>query len=219
MDSQGVKKEIQPIIMPEYDKPLNKANRKPWFRKWKKGILQRSKVKEKKKKKERVLNQTPSLLPFTELEKDHIVSKDGVMDILQIKAKDLYSLSEEERTLMIYSRSAMFRSYFPSIKEVSLNFPSNTSIQRRYWTKKKEKTTDPLLLRYIERKIYELGYLEKERTNREFFLFIYADNEQQLSERKRQIMKSAYNCFPLMLVSNDKKLDILYLLNNHNTKL
>ncbi|UDK94866.1 hypothetical protein EYB33_00490 (plasmid) [Lysinibacillus sphaericus] len=51
---------------------------------------------------------------------------------------------------------------------------------------KKGKTTDPLRLRFINRKIFELEFVERERANREFFLFIYAESPQILEDEKNK---------------------------------
>lgn len=213
--------EVTPIIMPGYqESEFNKKAKKENKLKNKlKKVFTSSKAKKKKVKKERVLNRTPELLPFLTIEDDYIELKNGVMDILQISSRDLHSLSEEEKQMMIYSRAGHFKSYFPGLKEVSLNFPTNTSKQKTYWMKKKDKTEDPLRLRFIERKLFELDFLEKERTNREFFLFVFAENESQLRERKQQLMKSGHRSFPLQVISIEKKIDTIYLLNNQNTKL
>lgn len=84
---------------------------------------------------------------------------------------------------------------------------------------KKEKTSDPLRLKFIDRKLFELDYLERERTNREFFLFIYADTPEQLEERKKQVIRSMQHSFPLEKLTLDKKIDVLFLLNNQNSKI
>lgn len=218
MTQVPTEKDVAPIIVPDYQSPVDKSNNNI-INKIKRFINNKQIKPKKKEKKQKVLSQTPSVLPFISIERDWIVLKDGVMDILQITSKDLNSLNEEETAMMIHFHSVLYKSYYPSIKEVSLNFPANTSKQTQYWLKKKERTTDPLRLKFIERKLFELSYLEKERTNREFYLFIFADNEHQLEERRRQVRKSSQRSFPLVPISNEKKIDILYLLNNQNSKL
>lgn len=212
-------KEVAPIIMPDYQETEPKKNKKNFLKSPKNSLKRFKKKKEAPKKKEKVLARTPDLLPFIKQEKDYIVLKNGLMDILQISTRDLYSLNEDELQAMMYAKSGLFKSYYPGIKEVSLNFPTNTSKQQHYWNKKKMKTTDPARLRFIERKIFELEYLAKERTNREFFLFIFADNEKQLFERREQLIKAGYRSFPLQTLTPEKKIDTLFILNNQNTKL
>ncbi|MDR5021421.1 hypothetical protein FOL75_04980 [Bacillus thuringiensis] len=177
------------------------------------------KEKQEKKQKVRVSNQTISILPFVRCEDHHIVLKDGVMDILQITTIDLESLNQSDELLMIYQRVRYIRSYIYDYKEISLNFPANTSVQQEYWQKKREQTRDPIDHKYIDRKLFELKFLEEKRTNREFFLFIYADNQEQLDERRRIVEGHFKTSFPLVRISKEKKKDVLCVLNNQNSKL
>ncbi|KIL77083.1 hypothetical protein [Bacillus badius] len=214
---------LKPIVVPTYSE-TNKKKESAFldrFKKmnWKGKAKTTSEKVEKKKKAEKVLRQTPSVLPFLKIDESCITLKNGVMDIFQINTKDLYSMSHEDLQYMLLLRTRFLRSYSADIKEVGLNFPSNTGEQKSYWMKKREKTTDPIRLRFIERKLFELDFLEKERTNREFFLFIYADTPQQLEERKKQAIRSMQHSFPLEKLSLDKKIDILFMLNNQNTKI
>lgn len=177
------------------------------------------KLSEPVEKKAKVLRQTPSILPFLNINEDCITLKNGTMDILQIKAKDLYSSNEQDLQINLYSQARFLRSYFASFKIIALNFPTTTEEQQRYWLKKKEKTTDNLRLKFIERKLYELEFLERERMNREFFLFIYAENQQQLDEFRNQAIRGWKQSFPLDKLSVEKKQDVLFVLNNQNSKL
>lgn len=141
------------------------------------------------------------------------------MDIMQINTKDLYSMNDEDLQFMLLSQARFYRSYFEPFKVVALNFPTNTEKQKSYWTIKKEQTNDPLRLKFIERKLFELEYLEKERTNREFFLFLYADNRQHINDLKKQLIRGMQQTFPLKELSVEKKKDVLFVLNNQNSKL
>jgi len=175
--------------------------------------------KKEKKKKPRVPLRTIDILPFVKLEEDHIVLKEGVMDILQISSLDIESLSQHDLNRLIWENTRFLRSYQFDFKEVSMNFPSNTKVQQEYWSKKREQTTDEKRLKFIDQKLYELKFLEEERTNREFFLFIYAEDKYKLSERKRICKNFFKNSFPLRELTPEKKKSILFILYNQNTKL
>lgn len=208
---------VTPIIVPAYSEEKKKENAlKVKFQKMK--ILKKKKP-EKIEKKEKVLRETPYILPFLQIYDDYILLKDGVMDILQVTSKDLYSMNNDDLQYLLLSEAGFLRSYYPSFKLVALNFPTNTQKQKEYWLKKKEKTNDPIRLRFIERKLFELNFLERERTNREYFIFIYAKDKEELEERKRLIIRSKQNTFPLRTLSIEKKQDILFMLNNQNSKL
>src|SRR5699024_3114760 len=104
-------------------------------------------------------------------------------------------------------------------KEVILNFPTNTELQRSYWLRKKQQATNTSRLKYIEQKLFEFEFLESERYNREFFMFVYADDKEEVMDRKHDCKQGMQNTFPLQEISMDKKEQILFLLNNQNTQL
>ena len=213
-----LKKEQEVVTPMVHPAPLNKQKKKnEWLKRLR--FKKREKTRKKQVKKEKVLRQTPSVLPLVQIHEDYILMKNGVMDILQITTKDLYSMNDGDLQFMLLSQARLLRSYFPAFKEVSLNFPANTEKQKAYWLRKKEKTSDPLRLQFIERKLFELDYLEKERTNREFFLFLYAETPQQLHDQKKQFIRAMQQTFPLEELSIEKKKDVLFVLNNQNSKL
>lgn len=185
-----------------------------------------SHLKQRKKEKKqakatapKVLKQTHSLLPFLKIEEDYIQLKDGYMDILQIRTKDLYAMNDTDLNILMLNETKMLRSFGDAFKEVVLNFPSNVEKQRRYWLKKKEQTNDPFRLSYIERKLFEFDFIERERTNREYFVFLYAKTQDALEQKRQSMTRARQNSFPLMKLSKKKKQDVLFLLNNQSTKL
>ncbi|WP_107942662.1 hypothetical protein [Metasolibacillus fluoroglycofenilyticus] len=205
--------EVKPIIVPTYAE--EKKAKKKYFK-----FSSGSKKKKKSVKKEYVLRKTPALLPFLDITEDYILLKNDIyMDILQITSTDLQTLTEDElnRNLLLEARS--YRSFAPSYKIIALNFPSNTGRQQQYWMRKKERVTNPLLLRFIERKLFELRFLEQERPNREFFIFLYASSLQLLEDVKNQLNRGMRQTFPLQSLSIEKRQDVLFLLNNQNSKL
>lgn len=187
--------------------------------KFKRFLSKKRSKKRELQKKETVLRQTPHLLPFLQITEDCITLKTKVMDILQITSRDLYSLNTEDMQMILYAQARFYRSYSPSIKVIALNFPSNTDQQRQYWMKKRDKTTNVLRLRFIDRKLFELEFLASQRANREFFLFIYADTPQLLEEEKNHVFRGMRQSFPLEKISIEKKKSILFMLLNQNSKV
>lgn len=175
----------------------------------------------KKEKKKKMLRQTADILPFLYIDEDegYIKTKDGYMDILQIETTDLHSMNGKELQMYLISQTMFLRSFTDSYKEVIMNFPSNCSSQRAYWLKKREGITDPVRLSFIDRKLYEFDFLERERTNREFFIFLFSDSVESLNSQKNQVARSLNQSFPVRKINMQKKQDILFILNNQNTKL
>ncbi|OZU88859.1 hypothetical protein CIL03_10135 [Virgibacillus indicus] len=193
-------------------------------------LLQKLKQKRKEKKelkdemikqgkKPKILKQTSGILPFVQIHDDYILLKEGVMDIFQVQTKNIHALNDTDLNYLLLNRAQFLRSYFRSFKEVILNFPTNTEVQRAYWLKKQQRATNPSRLKYIEQKLFEFEYLERERYNREFFMFIFADNNEELEDRKQDCIQGMQNSFPLQKLSKSKKEQILFLLNNQNTEL
>jgi len=170
-------------------------------------------------KKPNMLKQTSNILPFMQIHDDYILLKEGVMDIFQVQTKNIHALNDVDLNYLLLSRAQFLRSYFRSFKEVILNFPTNIEVQRTYWLKKKQQASNASRLNYIEQKLFEFEFLERERYNREFFMFVYADDKEELADRKHDCKQGMHNSFPLQEISRDKKEQILFLLNNQNTQL
>lgn len=209
--------EVTPIVTTTKKEKESKIG---FFKKQKLKRAEKKKAKvEEGARKEKLLRQTPSLLPFLQVHEEYILLKDGVMEIFQVGSKDLYSLNDEDLRFLLMGSARFYRSYSDDIKIIAMNFPSNTEKQKEYWLNKRDKTEDDIRLGFINRKLFELDFLEKERTNREFFLFIYAKNEQQLNERRKQVIRDMQQVFPLQELSIQKKKDVLFVLNNQNAKV
>lgn len=209
--------EITPIVT------TNKKEKEEKLGFFKKIKLKREEKKkenmENEVKKEKLLRQTPSLLPFLQVHEEYILLKDGAMEMFQIESKDLYSRNDDDLRFLLMGSARFYRSYYDDVKIIAMNFPSNTEEQRKYWLDKREKTEDNIRLGFINRKLFELDFLEKERTNREFFMFIYAENEQQIAEKRKQVIRDMQQVFPLQELSIQKKKDVLFVLNNQNSKV
>lgn len=176
--------------------------------------------KKNKEKKPYVLRKTKELIPYRKIEENAIHMEDGYfLDIMQIQTRDIEAMNETDLNILILSETKMLRSYTETYKELSLNFPANMEKQRQYWLKKKEETTNPLFLTYIDRKLFEFDFIERERTNREFFIFIFGESLNELEKNKSLMVRARQNSFPLIPLSIEKKQDVLFMLNNQNTKL
>src|SRR5699024_12233795 len=112
-----LKKEQEVVTPMVHPAPLNKQKKKnEWLKRLR--FKKREKTRKKQVKKEKVLRQTPSVLPLVQIHEDYILMKNGVMDILQITTKDLYSMNDGDLQFMLLSQARLLRSYFPAFKEV-----------------------------------------------------------------------------------------------------
>ena len=177
-------------------------------------------LKEIRKANKDVLASTKELLGFVDLDDDDsIIMKNGYLDIFQIDSKDIYSLTDVETTMNIYNFIAFLRSYPFDIKLITMNFPVNTLKQQEFIKKKiKECDNEKYYYELIE-ELEQLVYLESTRQNREFYIMIFIKDTEEKESIKRTLFRSQNIAVQLITLTIEKKLKILFKLNNPNTKL
>ncbi|UOR10272.1 hypothetical protein [Halobacillus amylolyticus] len=143
----------------------------------------------------------------------------GYLDIMQIQSKDIYSPSTQETEYDIMMMAKFFQSYTHDIKIVSMNFPVDMQKQLNAINYKITQNKAPLYEKFLLKKRDELQFLETHRTNREFYLYIYASSLKQLSEYRKNCLRYLGRVTPLIELSEGKKLDLIYKLHNQNSKL
>ena len=180
----------------------------------------RLELKEIRKANKDVLASTKELLGFVDVDDDDsIIMKNGYLDIFQIDSKDIYSLTDVETTLNIYNFIAFLRSYPFDIKLITMNFPVNTLKQQEFIKKKiKECDNEKYYYELIE-ELEQLVYLESTRQNREFYIMIFIKDTEEKESIKRTLFRSQNIAVQLIPLTVEKKLKILFKLNNPNTKL
>lgn len=177
-------------------------------------------LKEIRKANKDVLASTKDLLGFVDVDDDDsIIMKNGYLDIFQIDSKDIYSLTDIETTMNIYNFIAFLRSYPFDIKLITMNFPVNTLKQQEFIKKKiKECDNEKYYYELIE-ELEQLVYLESTRQNREFYIMIFIKDTEEKESIKRTLFRSQNIAVQLIPLTVEKKLKILFKLNNPNTKL
>ncbi|REJ07924.1 hypothetical protein [Halobacillus trueperi] len=181
---------------------------------------QRSKVK--KKKREVAIPSIAEVLPIQDMTEEgsfQLKGDGGYLDVVQLLSKDIYSPSTQETEYDIMKMAKFFQSYAPDIKIVSMNFPVNMKKQLDAINYKIAQNKAPLYERFLIRKREELQFLETYRTNREFYLYIYATSLKQLAEYRNNCRRYLGRVAPVIELTDEKKLDLLYKLYNQNSKL
>ncbi|PEY36666.1 hypothetical protein CN354_14120 [Bacillus cereus] len=190
-----------------------------------KGKTEKERKAKKAKKKEKpphIKKSIAEVIPIIDITESGVFEfreEQGFVDILQIQGTDIYSMNEEEAEYAIYHLAHYYQSYQESIKIVSMNFPVSTEPQQRFLLKKIESCQNPLYERFLVQKLKELQYLEWGRTNREYFLFVYGENEFVVKERVESSKRYLQRCIPLLDMEEEKKIEILYKLHNQNSKI
>ena len=182
-----------------------------------KNIVEKTITKEKKIKIKSNFGQITPILDMTE--NDFFYMRNGeYLEILQLDSKDIYSLNESELNHDIQQLEMFFSVLVRDIKILPLNVPLNLEKQKDNMYRCLEHATKESYIATIKRRINELEKLEKIRTNREYFILLYADTEKKLREIINQGRAILSSTNPLSEISREKKLNIFFQLNNMNTK-
>ena len=177
-------------------------------------------LKEIRKANKDVLASTKDLLGFVDVDDDDsIIVKKGYLDIFQIDSKDIYSLTDVETTMNIYNFIAFLRSYPFDIKLITMNFPVNTLKQQEFIKKKIKECDNKKYYYELIEELEQLVYLETTRQNREFYIMIFIKDTEEKESIKRTLLRSQNIAVQLIPLTVEKKLKILFKLNNPNTKL
>ncbi|MFB7141703.1 hypothetical protein ACFCYN_18790 [Gottfriedia sp. NPDC056225] len=186
-------------------------------------IFDESQIMMKKKQKEDkpiIKKSIADIIPVIDLTANGFIElRNGeFMEILQLTTKDVYSLNEVDKNLNIYSFAYFLQSYLEDMKIVPLNFPVDTTIQQQHIQRKLERTDNQLYVPFLKKKLEELRFIEKNRTNREYYLFLYSESEFTLKNKAIQVERLLQRTTPISHLSEEKKIAILYKLNNLNSK-
>ncbi len=180
-------------------------------------IAAERKVRNTKKK---VMSSFSDISPIVDItDSEFFEMRNGeLMEILQITSKDIYSLNETDKDNDIYSLAHFFQAYLPAVKVIPLNTPVNLEIPKRLIMRDIRRNQNPYYLPHLEKKLKDLEFLENNRTDREYFVFLYGNDEKSMIENKLHARKLMARSNPLIELSLEKKLSILYQLANLNSK-
>ncbi|PFE34858.1 hypothetical protein CN270_09185 [Priestia megaterium] len=200
----------------EMDKQIACTKKKNPF-----SLLQLPKA-EKKEKLPEVKKSVADIIPIIDQSDSGLFQlKDdgGFFGIWQLQSTDINAMHDQEAGRNIYTLAKTYQGDKDPFKIISLNLPVSTQKQQQYLEKKIREAKNALSLRFLRKKLKELQYLEWGRTNREYFLFLYGPTELAVKERKDQFMRDIQLAVPLLPVSYEKQINLLYKLYNQNAKL
>ncbi|HHL2059658.1 TPA: hypothetical protein ACQ3WD_002877 [Clostridium perfringens] len=176
--------------------------------------------KELKRERKNTLPSTRRVLPFIDIDEDDIfITKQGYLDIYQINTRDTINLSESERKVYVYSFIAFLRNFVENFKIIIMNFPVNTVRQQEYIEGRIADCTNEIYINYIKEELDKLKFMEKHRNNKEYFLMVFMKNEADREAMMKKIELVQNIAVPLRQLDLEKKIKILFKLNNMNTKL
>lgn len=146
-------------------------------------------------------------------------SGEKYMDMVQVVTMDLIGINEQEKAYLNMQWAKFYKTCAADIKIVALNFPTDTSEQQRYFEHKIRKCKNSIFRNELENKLSELIYIEKNRTDKEFYMMVFADSEQKLKDIRDNILSVLGSNNLIVPMERNKKEMILYKYNNPNTAL
>ncbi|MGL4483652.1 MAG: hypothetical protein ACRCUS_01765 [Anaerovoracaceae bacterium] len=178
-----------------------------------------SKKEKKKKTKEVEALLVSDVIPIVDFHGDSFLLKNGkILDILKITCKDLYSASEDEIQFDSLCFDKLYKTYPFDLKIVGINMPTDTEVSQEYIKNKISKTKNPVFCEQLKNKLRELEAIAKLRTDREYYLFFYSDNEDERKDNLIQITRSlSRGAAPLVIeIDLDNKIKIIQKMTNKN---
>lgn len=152
-------------------------------------------------------------------ESEAFVMSDGsFLDILSVRTKDRKNLKDEEIKYYIYRYTKFYKQYEGDLKYISMNFPVDTSSQRKYMSNYSKKTLDKNRQKWLERKIAEFNNLDDVVNRREYYLMYFAKNKEELIKNRSIIKNFSIGRNNLFLaIEATEKFQVMKKLLNMNT--
>lgn len=147
----------------------------------------------------------------------YILSNGKLFNILQIKTKNLTSANEEEIEMDVLHFTRLYKTYSSDLKFIALNFPTETKIQQEYVKHKISTTANTINIEHLKIKLSQLEWIEKNRTDREFYLMFFSDDELKYKDNLAIIQKNIGE--HIHELDKDKKNQVLYKINNKNSSI
>lgn len=181
--------------------------------------LKKLEIKKEKEELKKVFHKTKELLPLGAItENENFECKEEFLDIFQIESMDINSMNEYDIRLYILSLTNMLKMYLDDIKIISMNFPANTQKQQDYINKKIKNCNNEVHLKFLNQRKEQLEAIERIRSNREYYIMIFGDIEDNLEKNKTTFFNSCAS-IKINEISTEKKIKILKKLNNMNSKI
>lgn len=169
-------------------------------------------------------NEVTSLIPIKEIdfEKEYFIYSDGtIMDFIQINPKDIKNLDDDERRLDNSYFEKFYKLTSEDIKIWALNFPEDTTEQKKYFSDKIQKSKNPMFKELLDTALLQVEYLQENYLTREFYMQIFCETEEEYRKTIDNI-QSVLGMNERALtnrISLEKKVEILYKINNKNRRI
>ena len=175
--------------------------------------------KDLKKETKKIKKNIPDLSPLEDINDDNAIrTKDGIIDIYQIPSFDISSMNIYEAKGGILAFTKLLKMYKSNLKIIAMNFPTNTQVQKDFIKRKLNSCDNEVRKEWLEKEYRRLEAIEILRSDREYYCMIFADDEKDFENKKELLLRCSRN-LGLISIDREKKLMIMYKLNNMNSKI
>lgn len=182
-----------------------------------KNVISEKKVKDKKAKVKSSFGDISPVIDITN--NDFFEMRSGeFLEIIQIETKDIYSLNDSDLNDDVNNLTNFYTAFTSDFKIVPLNVPLNLEEQKDHIYRQIKKCKNAVYKSLLEERLKELQVLEQSRTNREYFIFLYSDEEKKLLEKVHQAKMLLSRSNSPVVLTVEKKINILFQMFNPNTK-
>lgn len=180
------------------------------------------KRKEEKKEKKEIIKTNLEILAIRRYDEEleAFIMEDGsFLDLLEIVARDRQNLQDDAVRFDIMTLTKFERLYANDHKDIGLNFPINTSLQRNNLEKKLKKTSDPVRRKWLLREIDELLTLDSNIDRKEFYRMIFGSNGEEFLKNRTNILAWLGRGRSKIIkeIDKEKKIQIMRKLCNMNS--
>ncbi len=178
--------------------------------------------KKKKSKEKEIIKNNLDILSIRgyDEELEAFFCEDGsYLDFFEIVARDRQNLQDDAVRFDIATLTKFERLYSPDHKDIGLNFPINTSLQRNNLEWKLKKTNDPVRKKWLTREINELLTLDSNIDRKEFYRMYFGSNKEELQKNRINILTWLGRGRSRIVkeIDKEKKIQIIKKLCNMNT--
>lgn len=175
--------------------------------------------KDLKKENKKIQKSILDLLPLEDInDNDTIRTNYGIIDFYQIPSFDISSMNIYEAKGGILAFTKLLKMYKDNLKIIAMNFPTNTQVQKDFIKRKINSCDNEIRREWLEKEYRRLEAIEVLRSDREYYCMIFSDDEKDFENKKDLLLRCSKN-LGLMNIDSEKKLKIIYKLNNMNSKI
>ena len=162
------------------------------------------------------------LLPITDYDESEgcfVLKSGGCMDLMQVVCRDLEASDDTQTELLIENFHKCLKIYPGELKLISSNFPTDVKEQISYIRYKIESTKNEIYKHHLQSKLDELLYIQRYRTDREYYLMMFSKSIESFKNDSLQLFKQLNQSGQIEAMDYDKKVKILYKMANKNSPI